>query len=124
MCLTCIIAEHDPWEIRLLRVWVERLGFRLIQAHDGGDVLHLAGTEQPDVIILDADLPGVPASADLLAALKQDGRTRAIPIIWFSWVNDGGLSGAPISPASYLRKPASYETFERALAQAGVRLYD
>ena len=69
MCKTCIIAEHDPWEIRLLRIYVERLGFRLIQAFDGRDTLRLACAEQPDVIVLDADLPGTPAGADLLAAL-------------------------------------------------------
>lgn len=121
---TCIIAEHDPWEIRLLRIHVERLGFRLIQAHDGGDALRLARSTQPAVIILDADLPGAPTGAELLAALKRDDRTRAIPVIWFSWAEGEGPNVTPLGAAGYLRKPATYETFETALAQAGVRRRD
>jgi CheY-like chemotaxis protein len=114
---TCILAEHDPWEIRLLRIYVERLGYQLVQAFDGGDALRLARAERPDVIILDADLPGTPAGVDLLAALKQDQRTCEIPVVWFSWP-DGEAAG--VAPASRLKKPATYETFETALAQAGV----
>ncbi len=118
---TCIIAEHDPWEIRLLRIYVERLSFRLVQAFDGRDTLRLACAEQPDVIVLDADLPGTPAGADLLAALKADHRTRDIPVIWFSWLDGAGADAVVARPSSYLKKPATYETFETALAQAGVR---
>lgn len=120
----CIIVEHDPWEIRLLRIYAERLGLRPIQAHDGGDALRLACAERPDVIVLDADLPGAPTGAELLAALKQDSRTRAIPVIWFSWAEDEGFAVAPVGPAGCLKKPATYETFETALTQAGVRLHD
>lgn len=121
MSKTCIIAEHDPWEIRLLRIYVERLGFRLVQAFDGRDTLRLACAEQPDVIVLDADLPGTPAGAELLAALKMDRRTRDIPVIWFSWLDGETSDAITASPNSYLKKPATYETFETALAQAGVR---
>lgn len=121
MSKTCIIAEHDPWEIRLLRIYVERLGFRLIQAFDGQDTMRLASEEQPDVIVLDADLPGTPAGADLLAALKMDLRTSDIPVIWFSWLDGEIADAATASPNSYLKKPATYQTFETALAQAGVR---
>ena len=121
---TCILAEHDPWEIRLLRIYVERLGYQLIQAFDGGDALRLARVEQPDVIILDADLPGTPAGADLLAALKQDQRTCEIPVVWFSWLDGETTGAAPASPVSHLKKPATYETFETALAQAGVGAHD
>lgn len=118
---TCIIAEHDPWEIRLLRIYVERLGFRLVHAFDGQDTLRLACAEQPDVIVLDADLPGTPTGADLLAVLRMDRRTRAIPVIWFSWLDGATAAAETARPVSYLKKPATYETFETALAQAGVR---
>jgi len=121
MSKTCIIAEHDPWEIRLLRIYVERLGFRLIHAFDGEDTMRLASAEQPDVIVLDADLPGTPAGVDLLAALKTDLRTCDIPVIWFSWLDGEIANTATASPNSYLKKPATYQTFEISLAQAGVR---
>lgn len=116
---TCILAEHDPWEIRLLSIYAERLGYRLVQAFDGGDALRLARSEQPDVIVLDAALPGAPAGADLLAALRTDVRTRDIPVIWFSWL-DTAAETADAGPNSYLKKPATYETLTLALAQAGV----
>jgi CheY-like chemotaxis protein len=122
MAPTCIIAEHDPWEIRLLRMHLERLGFRPVQAFDGQDTLRLASAERPDVIVLDADLPGLPNGADLLHALKQDRRTRSIPVIWLSWQDGVNPDAGAASPNSYLKKPATYETFELALAQAGVRV--
>ena len=120
MSKTCIIAEHDPWDIRLLRIYAERFGFRLCQAFDGTDVLRLAHTEQPDVIILDGELPGALRGAVLLQALKADHATRDIPVVLFSWFDDGMTFGLGVETPIRLQKPATYKAFEAAMADAGI----
>src|SRR5215213_6957025 len=35
----------------------------------------------PSLIVIDADLPGTPAGHELIRALKQDPRTRRIPVV-------------------------------------------
>ena len=119
MCKVCLIAEHDLWDIRLLRIYVERLGFRLIQAFDGSDVLQLARAEQPDVIILDGDLPGSLRADAVLQALKSDPDTRDVPLILLSWMDDEAASEAVPDAAGYLRKPATYDDFRAALMEVG-----
>jgi CheY-like chemotaxis protein len=119
---TCIIAEHDPWDIRLLRMYVERLGLRLLQAFDGEDLLRLARAERPDVIVLDGELPGALRGGEVLRALKTDGVTSAIPVVLLSWFDDRRHDHAPLHAAGWLRKPVTYESFCAALAEAGVVL--
>jgi CheY-like chemotaxis protein len=120
MSQTCIIAEHDPWDIRLLRIYAERAGYRLQQAFDGADVLRLARAERPDVIVLDAELPGSPRVGDVLRALDADRLTRNIPIVLFSWFDEGMGSVPDVDPIIRLQKPATYEAFVAAMNDAGL----
>ena len=85
MIRVCIIAEHDPWEIRLLTVYADRLGLQTIQAFESQDVLPLARQEQPDVILLESSLPGALKSHEVLRALQSDDTTRDIPVVLLAW---------------------------------------
>lgn len=120
MSQTCIIAEHDPWDIRLLRIYAERAGYRLQQAFDGADVLRLVRVERPDVIVLDAELPGSLRVGDVLRALDADRLTRDIPIVLFSWFDEGMGSVSDVDSIIRLQKPATYEAFVAAMNDAGL----
>src|SRR4030081_114296 len=51
----------------LLRTWLERKGFRVIEAENGNDAVSEAQSESPDLIIMDLEMPEI----DGLAATRQ-----------------------------------------------------
>ena len=48
MARTCLIAEHDPWEIQLLKLYAERLGFGIAQSFETQAVVPLARQAHPE----------------------------------------------------------------------------
>ncbi len=57
-----------------------RAGYELSSAGDGEEALRLAREKLPDLILLDMLLPKM-SGPDVLAALKGDAATRAIPVV-------------------------------------------
>ncbi|MGK2950452.1 MAG: response regulator transcription factor [Acidimicrobiales bacterium] len=80
---TVLIVEDDPVILRLLEVNFDLEGFTVLLAHDGAEGIEVARTERPDVIVSDIMMPRV-SGLELLAALKGDDATSAIPIILLS----------------------------------------
>lgn len=60
--------------------YLEYRGFRVATAADGLEALDKAFELLPDVILMDLSLPGIDGW-EATRRLKQDDRTRAIPII-------------------------------------------
>jgi CheY-like chemotaxis protein len=63
-----ILVVDDFEDTRLLlRTWLQRRGFRVIEAEDGLEAVKRATTENPDLIIMDMEMPQL----DGLAATRQ-----------------------------------------------------
>jgi len=60
--------------------YLEYRGFRVATAADGLEALEKAFELRPDVILMDLSLPGIDGW-EATRRLKQDERTRAIPVI-------------------------------------------
>jgi len=56
--------------------WLEHLGYRVMHANDGATALLLAHREQPDVAVVDAELP-ILNGFQFTAALQGDGNGSA-----------------------------------------------
>jgi two-component system cell cycle response regulator DivK len=75
-----LIIEDNPANMKLATLLLERAGHTVLAAIDAETGLTRARAEQPDLILMDIQLPGM----DGLAAttlLKKDATTAAIPII-------------------------------------------
>jgi two-component system chemotaxis response regulator CheY len=84
---TCLIAD-DSKVIRLLMSKImNNLGFSVIEAEDGEDVVELAQTQTPDLIIMDWNLP-VLDGIDALYKIKQLNITQNIKVIFCSSSSD------------------------------------
>jgi len=94
---------------RLLRTAMERVlrreGHQVISVADGREVLHLARTELPSLILLDMMLPGLDGTC-VLKALKQDALTASIPVIV--------LTGLPQRNEAKLKKAGAAAYIEKA----------
>jgi CheY-like chemotaxis protein len=80
---TILVAEDFEDSRLLMRVWLERKGYRVVEAADGARAVEVALRELPDLIIMDVEMPGV----DGLTAtrrIRQQESLRNVPIITVS----------------------------------------
>lgn len=61
-----VVDDFDDTRL-LLRTWLERKGFRVIEAENGSQAVAQAGIESPDLIIMDVEMPEL----DGLAATRE-----------------------------------------------------
>lgn len=78
-----LVVEDNPANMKLTSLLLHSAGHRVLSAVDAETALRLARGEQPDLILMDIQLPGM----DGLTAttiLKQDPATASIPVIALS----------------------------------------
>ncbi len=79
--LTILTIDDEPLVRKSFRLYLEELGYRVIEAETGSKGLELASTEQPDLILLDLRMP----EPDGIQTLKQLKMEHAeIPVIIIS----------------------------------------
>ena len=78
-----LVIEDNPANMKLTSLLVHRAGHVVLPAVDAETGLRLALAEQPALILMDIQLPGMDGLA-ATAILKEDPATAAIPIIALS----------------------------------------
>lgn len=78
-----LIVEDEPFLLELYEIKIEQAGFIVIKAADGQAGLSLTQLELPDLILLDILMPKIDGY-EMLKKLKEDKRTKKIPVIIFS----------------------------------------
>src|SRR5690349_17572333 len=113
---TVVVVEDDRRSFDLLRVYLEAAGARVVSARDGEEGLDTVRQLSPAGVILDILLPGIDGW-EVLAQLKADPRTTAIPVIVVSMLDERGR-GFALGAAEYLVKPVGKEELLAALYRA------
>jgi len=75
-----LVVEDNPANMKLASLLLRNAGHVALCAVDAETALTLARAEQPDLILMDIQLPGMDGLA-ATALLKDDPATTAIPII-------------------------------------------
>jgi two-component system cell cycle response regulator DivK len=75
-----LVVEDNPANMKLAVLLLQKAGYSVLCALDAEVGLTLAQTEQPDLILMDIQLPGMDGLA-ATALLKQNLATRTIPVI-------------------------------------------
>jgi signal transduction histidine kinase/CheY-like chemotaxis protein len=113
---TVVVVEDDRRSFDLLRVYLEAAGARVVSARDGREGLDTVRRLSPAGVILDILLPGIDGW-EVLAQLKADPGTAAIPVVVVSMLDERGR-GFALGAAEYLVKPVSKEQLLAALYRA------
>src|SRR5215469_3808884 len=79
-CRRILIVEDDRLSLTVLRQLLTAQGYEILQSPEGWDGISPARNEQPDLILMDIQLPDI-SGLDATLLLKQDDQTKDIPII-------------------------------------------
>ena len=91
-----VVEDHED-NRRILRDLLTSVGFQLIEAETGPDGVQMAKVHQPDLILMDLQLPGIDGyeaarqiKAESSLKLRADNRRH---ILCFEWRRRAGLRG-------------------------------
>ena len=77
---TILLVEDNEMNRDMLSRRLERRGYRVVLATDGQSGVEMAGTEAPDLVLMDMSLP-VLDGWEATRRLKADPRTAHLPVI-------------------------------------------
>ena len=103
-----LVVDDEPHIVEAIVYNLKQAGFRTLTAHHGTRALELARREAPDLITLDVMLPDLDGW-EVCRLLRQDSRTRRIPLIMLSVKQDetDKIVGLELGADDYLTKPFS-----------------
>jgi len=109
---TILIVEDNKLNMKLFDELLQSRGYETAQSIDGSDVMELAHTHKPDLIIMDIQLPER-SGLDLTKELKMDETLKRIPVVAvtaFAMMGDEEKIRAA-GCDDYIAKPISVPTF-------------
>ena len=103
-----LVAEDEKQIADMIVFKLTNAGHQVIRAEDGEQAITLAGSELPDLILLDAMMPGL-SGFEVLRRLKSDPTLRAVPVIMVTAKGHERdvLSGLRGGAVDYVVKPFS-----------------
>ena len=114
---TVLIVEDNAANLKLATFLLQSAGHTVLSTTDAEAALTLARDQQPDLILMDIQLPGMDG-LEATALLKADQATRAIPVIALTAlamkgdeerIRAAGCDG-------YIAKPMRYQEFLKTIA--------
>ena len=117
-----LVVEDNPANMTLATFLLKSAGYVVLSATDAESGLALARAEQPDLILMDIQLPGMDG-LEATALLKGDDATRDIPVIALTAlamkgdeerIRAAGCDG-------YIAKPLAYREFLATVSTQLVR---
>jgi len=102
-----LLVDDDPDAIKLLRRILSGSG-NLRFATNGEDALRLAREAVPDLMLLDAEMPGM-SGFQVFDALKADPRLAGVAVVFVTIQNDAAfaVSAFEMGAADYITKPVN-----------------
>ena len=112
MTKTVMIVEDNELNMKLFHDLLDAQGYKIIQVRDGMQALATARSHNPDLILMDIQLPEV-SGLEITKWLKEDDQLNNIPIVAVTAfamkgderrIIDGGCE-------AYIAKPISITSF-------------
>lgn len=112
--LLVLVEEEELRQV--ISTELDKAGYRVMSARDGGEVLSLARAEPPDLILVDI-LARDPPAFDIALVLKQDPRTARIPLLFLTSVRDP-VAGVRMGAVDFVVRPTGTGALITAIESA------
>jgi len=102
---TILVVDDDVKTVELVKLYLNRDGYKVITSGDGLEALNLARKSHPDLIVLDLMLPGC-NGLEICRTLKNESD---VPVIMLTarTTEDDKLRGLNLGADDYVTKPFS-----------------
>ena len=102
-----LLVDDDPTTRNLISHFLRKEDFIVIKASGGSDGLARAKSDRPDLLIVDAAVPGM-NGFELLSLLKREPETCGLPVLMLSSLDDEETIVKSLDAgADYVIKPFS-----------------
>ena len=113
-----LLIEDQPLNMKLMRVLLDIDGYEVLEAVDAESGLAIARCEQPDLILMDVQLPGI----DGLTATRMISEDPLLKHIHVIAVTSRAMSGdrekaMAAGCTGYMTKPIDTRTFTREISR-------
>jgi len=75
-----LVVEDNPKNLKLVRAVLHFAGYEVIEATCGEDGVRLAAQEQPDLILMDLQLPGIDGT-EALRQIRESVAGGTVPVV-------------------------------------------
>jgi DNA-binding response OmpR family regulator len=105
-----LVVDDIPTNLGLLFDGLRAAGYRVLLNEDGQTALKTVEKMLPDLIILDAMMPGIDGF-EVCRRLKADSRTQSIPVIFMTALTDAvdEVRGLSLGAVDYITKPINID---------------
>lgn len=81
--ITIMVVDDNEMDLCLVVSTLERAGYSVVSARDGGQALEIIRKQLPDVALLDCEMP-VMGGVELCRQMKADPSLSHIPVLFFT----------------------------------------
>jgi CheY-like chemotaxis protein len=74
-----LVEDFDDTRL-MMRLWLVKNGYRVIEAENGEEAIRFANSERPDLIIMDMMMPGM-SGLDATRRIREHEALRETPIV-------------------------------------------
>jgi two-component system, cell cycle response regulator DivK len=112
-----LVVEDNPANMQLAAFLLQSVGHTVLSATNAEAGMTLARDEQPNLILMDIQLPGIDG-LEAIALLRRDDATRAIPVIALTALAMKGDEARMRAAGcdGYIAKPMRYQDFLATIA--------
>ena len=115
---TVLVVDDSPETVRLLTDVLDAAKFTVMVALDGLSALRTAARLKPDIVLMDAVMPGMDGF-ETCRQLKALSGFDNVPVIFMTGLSDDSPRGFEAGGADYVTKPVVIDSM---LARIGVHL--
>ena len=112
-----LVAEDDPDISKMLRIYLDSLGYEVLLAKQGNEVLEICIQDIPDAVILNP-IPSSKWGSDVYQELRSNSKTKYIPIVFIPEKRsmDQTLEGIELGERDeFITKPFDIEDIKKHL---------
>jgi CheY-like chemotaxis protein len=114
-----ILVVEDSGDTRaIIRLELERWGYRVVEACNGREALEVVEGDCPDLILMDLNMPEVDGLTAAQAIRKYDERSAGVPIIAITAYDTIGIEEAAREAGcdAYILKPLDMPQLEKTVS--------
>jgi DNA-binding response OmpR family regulator/DNA-binding CsgD family transcriptional regulator len=105
-----LVVDDSPETLRMLTDALDRAGMTVMVALDGSAAMKVLGQITPDIILLDAVMPGLDGF-ETCRRLKREARLSNVPVVFMTGLSDTEhiVRGLEAGGVDYVTKPVKIE---------------